>query len=54
MEFDRVLLLNDVIGQSGIINDSYAKTVSHIYTGISRAKHELYLPESISEWLENI
>ena len=54
VEFDRVLLLNDVIGQSGIINDSYAKTVSHIYTGISRAKHELYLPESISEWLENI
>ena len=51
VEFDRVLLLNDVIGQSGVINDDYAKTVSHIYTGISRAKHTLYLPEQIHDWI---
>lgn len=53
IEFDRVLLLNDVIGKSGVINENYAKTISHIYTGISRAKHELYMPESISEWIDN-
>lgn len=52
MEFDRVLLLNDIIGDSGVINDNHAKTVSHIYTGISRAKHKLHIPDSITDWLE--
>ncbi len=53
LEFDRVLLLNDVIDNSGIVNDDYSSVVSHLYTGISRAKHELYLPGLIQEWIDH-
>jgi hypothetical protein len=51
-EFDRVLLLDDVVGRTDFTNN-HSKVISHIYTGISRAKHELYIPESISGWLDN-
>lgn len=52
IEFNRVFLLNDVIGKSGVVNDNYAKTISHIYTGISRAKDEIYIPEGIKNWID--
>lgn len=53
VEFDRVLLLDDVVGHSGSIIDDHAKVISHIYTGISRAKHEIYIPERMTEWLDD-
>lgn len=49
-EFDRVLLLDDTVKQAEFMHEDNAKLVSHIYTGMSRAKHELYLPESLGDW----
>ena len=53
-EFERVVLLNDIIDHNGIVSEHTANVISHIYTGISRAKHELYLPATIKDWIENI
>lgn len=53
IEFDRVLLLDDVVKQADFMASDHAQLVSHIYTGISRAKHELYIPDSLSDWLNN-
>lgn len=59
MEFDRVALLDDI--PSGARSSSVAKSdqdkskvVSHIYTGISRAKHELIIPSNLDGWLDEV
>ena len=53
IEFERVCLFNDVINNAGTINRNYAQTISHIYTGTSRAQNELYIPALIKDWLDN-
>lgn len=51
IEFNRVVLINDIIENSDYLNGSDGQSVSHIYTGISRAKNELYLPQTIYDWV---
>ena len=53
-EFERVVLLNDIVDHNGVVRENTTNIISHIYTGISRAKHELHLPTTIKDWIENI
>jgi hypothetical protein len=49
-EFSRVVLMDDVVENGGFFDYDKSKVVSHIYTGISRAKHELIVPAHLDGW----
>jgi len=47
-EFSRVLLLSDVLRPAGRSRTDVADYINHIYTGFSRARDEIILPEDIT------
>lgn len=53
MEFDKVLLTPTLLTTEKLKNnDEFDQRICAVYIAISRAKHKLYIPYSIAEWID--
>lgn len=55
MEFNAVMITPEVLNSSSkLTKKSGAKILANLYTGASRAKHALYIPGNLKDWLQDI
>lgn len=55
MEFNAVMLTPEVMKESTKqTRRSGARMLANLYTGASRAKHALYIPGDLTNWLQDV